>query len=281
MAASPFSGVYRDREALAKIRLAQLFTRLDERALRARTSVSASVYRRRVARASAGVVGAVGGLAVLIVSGVSLATQHGGAVNVLVLCASLAAVAAAYLVARLDAGARLRARFRALLTLTADTDRDIARLEEARPMGFVRDSADRLGRLSIAAPMVAMALLGPLSLHMCVAALPLVANGDPMLEDFGNWMAISAVVVGHAHLVLALVSWRYTGRLFAGRSGAALNEGVKALGWTVFTAAVPGILLIVLPPLITCATGLFVVIPTFIWAHRTASREHALLYGAS
>lgn len=275
------AGMYRDREEMAKLRLAEIFGDLSQRARRAEASSRALVYRRRLARAVAGVVGAIGGVVVLVLSGLSLRGKDAlQAWNVTVLCATLVATAAAYLLARLDAGARLRRGLRSLIGLTHDADRDLARLERVEPSAFVGGEAQRFLSLSIAAPMAAIALLGPLTLHFIVGGLP-VLLADEGLAPFGQWMAFSAVVVGHAHLVLAFVSWRFTRRLVRGQSGPVVREGFKALGWTVLAAAIPGALLLMLPPLITAVTGLAVVLPTFWWASRTAGREHAELSGLS
>lgn len=276
---SAWAGMYRDREEMAKLRLAEIFGDLHHRARRAEASTGARIYRQRLARAVAGIVGAVCGVTVLVVSGLSLRGQDARkAENVTILCAALIAVAAAYLVARLDAGARLRRGLRSLIGLTRDPDRDLARLEQVEPGAFVGDEARRLLSLSIAAPMAAIALLGPLTLHFIVGGLPVLLANEG-LAPFGEWMAFSAVVVGHAHLVLAFVSWRFTRRLVRSQSGPFVREGFKALGWTVLAAAIPGALLLMLPPLLTAATGLAVVLPTFWWAHRAAAREHAELSG--
>jgi UPF0716 family protein affecting phage T7 exclusion len=94
-------------------------------------------------------------------------------------------------------------------------------------------------------------------------------------------MGLSAVIVGHAHLVLAWLSWRFAKRLVAGDARPAHREAFGALGWTVLAAAVPGAIMLLLPPLLTAVTGAFVIIPAFSWAHRTASREHASLHAAA
>lgn len=273
MASSVWAGLYRNREELAKVRLAELFASADERSHRALSSRAAGVYTRRSARAAAGIMGTIGGVAMLAVSALSLAYKTGEELNEWVLAVAWAATAATYLVARVDGAWRLRRGMASLVGLTEDVDRDLARLEGVAPRRYVRECAESLGRVSIGAPMMAIALLGPLTLHYVVFGI--------QAREFGEWMAFSAAVVGHAHLVLAFVSWRFAKRLFAGESKGTGLEGIKALGWTTLTAAIPGALLFLLPPVLTFATGLFVVMPAFFWAHRRASAEHALLHAAS
>ena len=275
------TGIYRDRKTVARIRVRQLLSRVESEAKAAHHSDGARVYRRRLARAAAGVVGAAGGAVMLLASGLSLIWfDDAPPLNVFVLAAALVSAALTYVVATSSAGRWLSEGLARLAVLSGDLDRDLERLERAQPAKLVRDSADRLAQLSIGGPLVAVALLGPLAVQFGVSAFPILLDNASPVEAFGPWMAISAAIVGHAHVALAFVSWRYAKRLLAGNAPRPVREGLVALGWTVLASCLPGILLIGLPPLLTAATGVVLVLPAFYWAHRAAASEHALLLGA-
>jgi hypothetical protein len=46
-----------------------------------------------------------------------------------------------------------------------------------------------------------------------------------------------------------------------------------ALGWTTVASSVPGAILLMVPPMVTFATGLVFVPPMFLWARAMAERE--------
>ncbi len=84
------------------------------------------------------------------------------------------------------------------------------------------------------------------------------------------------MIVGHAHLVFACLAHRHVRSLTSGAPIAA-HAAIKTWALTVLAAAVPGILLVAIPPIITGVTGLFLVAPMFYWARTTMQRERTML----
>jgi hypothetical protein len=171
------------------------------------------------------------------------------------------------------APARLRAELIEHYRKTGDVLADVERLRQPVDQQ-VRARADRLERSSVALPLMAMAMLAPLSLHLAIAA-PFTG-----LRTFNAWIALSLVIVGHAHLVTAWQAWKFA-RTLHGLDKDELRvprrDGWRALwvtfGWSFF----PGAILLLIPPILVLVTGL-VVIP-FTWAsmQRRVGLERRLL----
>src|SRR5262245_60187282 len=112
-------------------------------------------------------------------------------------------------------------------------------------------------RSSFAPLLAGTALVGPLSVHWIVAA---IFSGVMRFEaidarDFTTWIQVSLVVVGHAHVVFAIAAARYA-RNMSNLGATSLAAGVdgggsRALTAAIVTAAVPGLLAIGIPPLLT------------------------------
>jgi hypothetical protein len=103
--------------------------------------------------------------------------------------------------------------------------------------------------------MIAVSLLAPLTIHAFVATI-LGASA----AHFDEWIAISLVVVGHAHLAHA---WR----CYAFATGARVLDADelmlarpraewRAFGIAVVVSALPGALLYLIPPILTAGTGI-------------------------
>ena len=111
--------------------------------------------------------------------------------------------------------------------------------------------------------MMALALLAPLTIHLVVYAL----FRQRAVDRFDTWIATSLVVVGHAHMVLAYLAWRFAKRMRALTTEAiaegAAGRGFREYGYTVLASAIPSALLYLLPPILTAATGLLFVRPMF------------------
>ncbi|MFT3768843.1 MAG: hypothetical protein QM820_25645 [Minicystis sp.] len=266
---------YRDATEGARIRHADLSARRarDERAL-ADAQLARGRRSGRIAAGAAGIIGAVALVGTTLVH----AFGHGhpiAGVPTAVLLGAWPAMVLAYLGGRDD----LRRR---LLTsnerLARDLHAEIARLEQTLPVARVREQAARLERLSVALPLVAIALLAPLTLH---ALAFLLASGS--LREFDGWIALSLAIVGHAHVVLAWRGWRYARRLrdedSATVRGGWLHEAQATYGYTVLASAIPGALLILLPPFLTGLTGFFVIPLAFYVMARRVVTERALLGG--
>jgi hypothetical protein len=148
-----------------------------------------------------------------------------------------------------------------------------------------------LGVLSVVLPAIAVSLLMPLTLHLAVWAL---FRGDRSYEEpagarewftrmatgFDEWIAMSLMIVGHAHLVLAALLARFAYRVARtplAELGNEQSRGFKALFWTAGVAAVPGIILFAIPPLLVAVTG--IVFVPFLWTgiRGIALRERTVL----
>jgi hypothetical protein len=163
-----------------------------------------------------------------------------------------------------------RRRLERLLHHEGELLRDVEALERLDVRAKATQLAERLETGSLGWPLAAWSLIGPLTLHAVVSA---VAGFDP--KEFGAWIAWSAILVGHAHVVLAFLGWRYARRLrqeerLRGAWGA-------ALGWTVLVAAIPAGILYLLPPLIVALTGLILIPCMFGWARYRVARERMLV----
>ncbi len=241
---------YRDSTEGAAIRYAQL---LDS--TRADTDIPAvaRVFGARAGRVGVGVAGIVGAGALALATLSNAAGPSASSKLSLtgILLASWPVMGVAYLLGRAVGAYRM-----AGVTTprrTGDVHGDLARLEQEDPGAEARRVATRLERASIGLPMVAMALLAPLTLHYGVYAL------FDKHADFDGWVAMSLVIVGHAHLVLAALYWRFADK--ASRQSveeialAGTRPGWRVLGITVGLSAVPGALLLLIPPVLTAATG--------------------------
>jgi hypothetical protein len=236
-----------------------------------------NVLARRAARAWGGRVLALGATAMFLCAlsdtlpGVWTASSE---LPTWLLVATWPAAAMAYIVARIAfslwAKWRLDAHRRAL---EADPFAEGAR----GPDDLVRDWSMSLERASVGWPLVGLALIAPLTIHgLFIGVVSRVNDTTTTMHEYANWIGTSAVLVGHAHLVLAVCSWIYANKLRKrGRDalkGAGLS-GIAALGWATLAGAVPGALLMLIPPVLVFVTGLLFVPMSFVILTRQASDE--------
>jgi hypothetical protein len=245
-----------------------------------------AIVAKRVARTLAGVVGIVGAFATVLIAFLE-SDYPNEEWGTYVLLASSSAAIVTYLAVRLllRSGDHLLRRSRplpTLATLSGRLDADLATLDALDP---VRQWLSRLAgtrgkheAFVRAVPLIAISLLTPLTLHWLFSFL-LTAQGA---RDFAVWIKISAVVVGHAHLALAYLSYRFTTKL--ARSSTAEIEAMsihgewgKTLGITVLVSAVPGILALAVPPILSAITGLVFIPVMFILTRNQVLEERAML----
>jgi hypothetical protein len=153
---------------------------------------------------------------------------------------------------------------------TADPRADLLALRSSHPLPDALDHADRGLGLRLGMPLVGVAMVLPLSLHLVVALLAVDVAG------FEQWIRISAVCVGHSHLVLAALAWRYAGKLATQELAVTswLNESLIALAITAASAIVPTV---VYGPALIIMTGILPV-PFLFWlAHRRAALERQVI----
>jgi hypothetical protein len=199
-----------------------------------------------------------------------------GLLTALLLAAWPAALVAGGLT-RAIAGAAMGRRVHAPPMLTGDAGEDLLRLQREDSLGVARAIAARWEWAGAALPLAALSMVAPLTLHFLVRCLfaPL------RVGNFDGWIALSVVLVGHAHVALCVcaVVWA---RGLSRRPTAALADGLrgsmlKALFVAVGVASLPGILLMAVPPVLVLVTGLVFVPAMYTATVRCMQRERRTL----
>jgi hypothetical protein len=158
---------------------------------------------RRVGRAAGGFIATVvggGALLVGLASWLSSGTEESYAhtvASVLLVAAWPAGIVAA-LFARVVARGILSTD--EPVRLTGDLGKDLARLDAEEPLAAMRRTAERWERPAAAWPLAALSLVTPLTIHLLVDWIPNMGRDASVLKDFGTWIALSVVLVGHSHL---------------------------------------------------------------------------------
>jgi hypothetical protein len=244
---STLAPAYRDSMEGARIRFADLRARsLDTVPIGAASAVSAA----RTARIYAGVTGIAGAVLLVAATLANFLLRWGVPLHA-VLLASWPAMGFAYIAGLLRG--RRRAAAIAVPAQTGDVVTDLARLETGEPVAAAHRHAERLEQAATALPMIAVGLLAPLTIHLPFAASVGRDAGD-------GWIALSMLIVGHAHLALAFMYARFARRAKHLSSDALAlarsNMEWSAWGIAVAVSAVPGIVFVLIPPVLTAVTGL-------------------------
>lgn len=125
--------------------------------------------------------------------------------------------------------------------------------------GLASYAIARLGRWSALAtpleaswvlPVLAIALLAPLTLHLLVAVL---SNADD-LRSFDSWVGLSLGITGIAHVVFAALSVRRARQLVRGAT--TVISPLRIYGLTFAASCVPFAVLFMIPPGLVALTGL-------------------------
>lgn len=268
MAAS--AGVYRDHDETVRRRLEELASLRAEELLHPEMRPLERVYIRRRARLAGGIAGVAGGVALLVIGASSLtALAPPWKLLIGAWLGALVVPLYAYMAASAWASWVVRCWRHWLLGRTGSDERDLERLADATPLQTMREQARRFSVASIALPLMAIALLGPLTLH---APFALVGNGA---QGFATWIGLSSTIVGHAHLVYAGLAARHAVKL--GRDPHMTGGPGRTLAFTVAASCVPGILLLALPPILTAVTGALLIYTSYAWAKRTMLRESSFV----
>ena len=206
---------YRSLEPVLLQRVAELRERREQDAML--VDVARRVACRRIGRAVGGGVGVVAGLAAFLV-GLGGFPTHDGPVTHTAQLTSTALLFLAWPVALVAGGvARVVARVLlargARVSFSGDAARDLRALEAADPLRDTCDRAMAWERASAALPLAAVSLLAPLTIHGLVwTGLAPSESFTSAVADFGAWIGLSVVLVGHAHLALLVcaVRWAFT-----------------------------------------------------------------------
>lgn len=148
----------------------------------------------------------------------------------------------------------------------------LAAIVAAIPGLLVRDRGDRWRTASYVVPAVGVALMLPLTIHMPVILKMQGARG--FASSFDEWVEYSGIFVLLAHVTFAAMVGARARAIVEGREPAQVHT---IYGVTVAMACVPG-LIVVLPPLITAATGIPILPLLYLmerWGKR--AREEALM----
>lgn len=161
------------------------------------------VMAARFGRAAAGAVGVLLASAALV-DGLCSIGRHGSpdaATELLLSAWPLAGVAwlFGWAFARVRAGTAVAER------PAGDPELALSWLEGADPLVAARTRAMRWEFASVALPLAALSLACPLTIHWLFAAIVGATEGSfrgVTFDAFGEWIGLSAMVVGHAHLAL-------------------------------------------------------------------------------
>jgi hypothetical protein len=231
-----------------------------------------STFAKRVGRVAGGIAGIVAGLlppAVALVRFRSWHARSDGVLTKLLIIADALAILV-YVVARIAAHRLTLARLYEF-ERSGNADVDIRRLEQEHPIALLARRVDRLEQASLALPLIAYALLAPLTIHLIYAA---AAMHD--VRDFDDWMRLSYLVVGHVHIFVAIAAWLLARRLRAtptAELGAFRVNAWKIYGLTVAVSLIP---LLFVTAGIVVLTGLFLP-PVLQWAYQAVCRERRVL----
>ena len=249
------------------------------------------VYARRVARSAAGLVATVlgavlfaytyGHAAVALLSSPGPRHPHGELTSLLLV--AWGASIAAYFIARSIARAHLDRYLARPVTRTGDAAIDLARLETTEPRAVLRQLVPAFERWSVALPLMGLAMLAPLTIHLAVALVVgwMVPAASFDGGGYDGWILSSVVIVGHAHVVLAICGWRFAKRIQV-RDRLELEtrrhrDWLRAWGFTALASAIPGALLLAIPPLLVLVTGLVFIPAAYLRMTTRVIRERVMI----
>jgi hypothetical protein len=177
---------------------------------------------------------------------------------------------------------------------------EIVRLEDTFPLRTMGRLAAWLEGWSAAAPLAALSLTAPLTIHALVA----LWVKPPRTQDFDSWIGLSALLVGLSHLALAFLAVRW-GRSLRRRESGALRERIhwhwaKALLVAVGASLPPSFVVVyvisndlaghfdlgagvlaLIPAGIAAVTGLVFVPAMYLVTARRIAREREILVQAA
>lgn len=168
------------------------------------------------------------------------------------------------------------------LVARAVAGHDLASLDASNPWVRIAGSLSRMEAWSLALPLVAASLLGPLAMHGAVFSVMSAIDAAPFAKSFARWILLSSIIVGHAHLALAICTARYARRLACTETAELSSETLRrawrsALLSVVVISSAPGILLLGIPPFLTLVTGLVLVPALYAVARAAIVHERSVL----
>jgi hypothetical protein len=277
---------YRNLEPALRERIAALMERRE--AERPAALAARAVVVHRIGWAAAGGAATLLGAAALLCGLTELLDSPDRAAFGAAACWALAgAWPAALLVgaaARWEASVRTSRTMKAPEASSADSAARLAALERTDPLHAMAALAQRVECVSAALPLAGLSLTAPLTLHWIVSPLFGVHPALTGDDGYAGWIAISALLVGHAHLTLLAmcVAWaRSLRRRHAVEIRNEINGSwIKALVVTVAVSAFPGAILFAIPPFLVAITGLVFVPAMYLATARRIAKERDALQTA-
>ena len=279
---------YRSLEPVLQLRLAALQERRVTDA--PMVDLARRVASRRMARACGGCVALGVAVAAFVTGLASMAsgyemekTAHMWA-TALLLGAWAAGVGVTVLL-RLVTYPVLAARLDAPFALSGNVAADLASLDARDPVQSSVAVAVRWERASVALPLAAVSMLAPLTIH-CVVWCGMSAStlSWTTLRDYGGWIAMSALLVSHAHLAVLVGAVRWAWSLRSRPTAELRSNLLRHWGLTLLVAVgaacLPGVVLLGIPPILVAVTGLLFVPAMFAVAARSVQQERLALEAA-
>ncbi len=130
----------------------------------------------------------------------------------------------------------------------------------------------------LAAPAAGLAFALPLTAHLVIATLKALTSAvTTSPTEFSNWMVMSGIIVGHAHVAVAIHAYLTIDRMHRLPSDEVPARGawLQALGIATLCGAVPGAILILIPPVLVLLTGLPLLPLLYGFVRRTFIDERA------
>jgi hypothetical protein len=269
---------YRDNEGGLRLRRAQL---LDERRAELDETGPAveRVYARRISRMVGGAVAIAGAsLMVLAAAGSKGAAWLFGSALLdasltPILVATVVAAAVATILARIVAIWHAHVLLMRDLAETDDVRADLERLTRRSPSERLAERADSLETKSVWAPLVGIALVTPLALHLVVGFL-MTPDVHSLVRDFDWWILVSLCVTIPAHGVLAWQCVSFAKKL---RTSTKPPSVWAPYGWTVLAGFFPGVILFLVPPVLVAITGVVFVPAMLATMRKIVHAERATL----
>jgi hypothetical protein len=238
------------------------------------------VLQARVSRIIGGVAG-LAGAAAMVYYAIAPVDHHDSSPTV-ALVAGTVALGFTWLLARavlVIAGCFSRIRPEA--KLTGELDRDLALLDESdlrEEVKALEARAESLETASVALPLAGITFLMPLFLHWIVGSV----IGEESARNYAEWIRISLVIVGHAHIALAICGYLFARKLHRSNLEVITNlkihrEWAKIWLITIGISCLPGIVLFLVPPLLVAVTGI-AFIPFMITLMRRAVLNERLAF---
>ena len=237
---------------------------------------------KRIARMAAGAVGMAGGLAMITFA---IVTDR-DATTTYTLVGSSIAMLATWLFGRGILGvARRFQRTRGpwgRLALSGVLDDDLARIDASDPRTELTSIENGLGKLEAASvwmPATGVALLVPLLLHFLFISL---VGNHTRPEEFDEWIRVSLVIVGHAHIALVVLCVLFAKKLRRMSTDEIAQMKINrewAKIWLIVIgiSCLPGIILYLVPPILVAITGLAVIPLLITTLYRAILRERTEL----